>query len=350
MMTLSMLRSQPGAKRVAAGIVLGTLGLATGCTAALKPGAIGTLTPVASSHTTPAKSRFAATADHDLDDAVASARTPWRLPAARSREVALTWNGTLIVAGGLASSGTTSSILLIDPTTGAVSEAGHLAVATHDAAGAILSGAAYVFGGGAAATIDAVQRFVPGGDAVVVGHLPEPRSDLSVVVAGNEAFLVGGYDGTRWLPGILATSDGKRFRRAGTLAVPVRYAAVAAVGNALYVLGGAAQAGDVSDIQRMDLTTGVVQVVGHLPAPLSHATAGVIDEKVFVFGGRRGDLRQSTVFRFDPATNAVVPAGTLPFALSDYGASTIDGRTFLVGGETPALTNDIVVLRRQNAA
>ena len=281
--------------------------------------------------------------------ALAAARTAWHLPASRSREVTLDWSGSLIVAGGLESSGTTTSILLVDPSTGMMRPAGSLAVATHDAAGAVIGGAAFVFGGGDATTIDAVQRFVPGANARVVAHLPEPRSDLSVAAGATETYLVGGYDGTHWVASVLATSDGIRFRRAGTLAVPVRYAAVAVSGGALYVFGGVGTAGDVDAIQRLDLASGTMRVVGHLPAPLSHATAESIDSTVYILGGRHGDTRQRSVFRFDPAAGAVAAAGTLPFAVSDAGSATIDDHTFIVGGETPGLTNTVLVLRREAA-
>ena len=43
--------------------------------------------------------------------------------------------------------------------------------------------------------------------------------------------MVGGYDGTILDPQVLATTDGRHFRVAARLPVPVRYAATAAVGR-----------------------------------------------------------------------------------------------------------------------
>jgi len=320
-----------------------SLAATSACTATPKPAALHSASPAAS------KTTAIAHPAPVTPIGLGAARTAWHLPAARSREVTLAWDGSLVVAGGLESSGTTSSILIIDPSTGAMRPAGRLAVATHDAAGAILQGAAFVFGGGDATTIDAVQRFVPGANARVVSHLPEPRSDLSVAVGPRETYLVGGYDGEHWVPTILATEDGITFRRAGTLAVPVRYAAVAVVDDQLYVFGGVGTDGDVDDIQRLDLASGAVRVVGRLPAPLSHAVAERIDSTIFIVGGRRGDTRQRTMFRYDPTSGAVAAAGALPFALSDTGCATIQDRAFVVGGETPELSSSVVVLRREAA-
>ena len=324
-------------------VLVACLAAATACTTSPKPAALHSASPAASKTTTKARPTRPATIG------LAAARTGWRLPVSRSREVALTWNGSLVIAGGLESSGTTSSILIVDPATGSMRSAGRLAVATHDAAGAVLRGAAFVFGGGNATTIDDVQRFVPGSDASVVSHLPEPRSDLSVAVGPREAYIVGGYDGTHWVASVLATSDGITFRRAGTLAVPVRYAAVAIVGNALYVFGGLGTDGDVDDIQRLDLTSGAVRIVGRLRAPLSHAIAEPIDSTVFILGGRHGDTRQRSVFRFDPVSASVAAAGTLPYPVSDTACATIQDRAFVVGGETPSLSSAVLVLRRETA-
>jgi hypothetical protein len=64
-------------------------------------------------------------------------------------EVALAQRGRLLVIGGLDSSGASSeSILALDPRTGDVRDRGALVQPTHDAAGAVLGGNAFVFGGG----------------------------------------------------------------------------------------------------------------------------------------------------------------------------------------------------------
>src|SRR5206468_1927515 len=55
-------------------------------------------------------------------------RTRLQLPAARSRAVALVFDSSILVCGGLASTGTTTgSIVRIDPRSGQVSRAGTLA-------------------------------------------------------------------------------------------------------------------------------------------------------------------------------------------------------------------------------
>ena len=50
--------------------------------------------------------------------------------------------------------------------------------------------------GGANDGVDAVQSVAPTGPATIVGHLPQPRSDLAAVKIGATVYLVGGYDGS----------------------------------------------------------------------------------------------------------------------------------------------------------
>src|SRR5204863_9118395 len=71
------------------------------------------------------------------------------LPIAVSRAVAVSSGGDVLVAGGLDSTGTsTDAIYRLDPTTDRLTRIGRLAEPTHDAAGAVLRGRLYVFGGG----------------------------------------------------------------------------------------------------------------------------------------------------------------------------------------------------------
>src|SRR5207237_892922 len=133
---------------------------------------------------------------------------------------------------------TTSAVSRLDPSTGALTPAGSLAEATHDAAGGVINQQQIVFGGGAQRVSNAVQELHPNGPATIVGHLPRPRADLGAVTIGSTVYLVGGYDGTNGTRDVLATTDGRAFRTVAVLPTAVRYPAVAAVDNTIYVFGG----------------------------------------------------------------------------------------------------------------
>ena len=266
-------------------------------------------------------------------------RAAYRLPAAISREVVLVRGRDLLIIGGITQQLTTTSrIIRLDPVTGRAARAGQLADPAHDAAGAILGGRPYLFGGGDQAELAAVQALRHRGTAAVVGQLPGPRSDLSSVTLGGTAYLVGGYDGTSWIGTVLATTNGAAFTRVATLPVPVRYAAVAGVGKRIWVFGGLTPAGPSRAIQRVNLATGKAAVVGRMPAPISAATAVTLTGRIFIAGGQvAGDGRarlvaSRAVLSYNPAGGRVTVVGRLPVAVTNAAAAVVGGTAFLVGG------------------
>jgi DNA-binding beta-propeller fold protein YncE len=266
---------------------------------------------------------------------------PYQLPAAVSREILLPAAGGLLVIGGLTRSGiSVSTVMSLDPVTGGTRPAGRLAQATHDAAGLLLGGRAFVLGGGIGTSVAAVQAFSPGTAATVTGAMNQARSDSEGVSAGSAGYVIGGYDGTQLNPEVLATRDGRHFRVAARLPVPVRYAATAAAGGLIWVFGGQTTAGRPTDvIQRIDPATGAATVAGHLPRPVQGAAALSLGGQVYVAGGAgTGD-----VLRFDPVTSRVSAAGELPVPVGYAAAAVTGGVGYLVGGEdngrpVPAVT------------
>ena len=262
---------------------------------------------------------------------------PYQLPWPIAREVVLARGGDLLIAGGLTQrSATTGAMFLLDPVTGRVRRAGLLARPTQDAAGALVSGQAYVFGGNAAASVADVQALSASGTTATAGQLPEPRSGASAVTLGGTAYLIGGYDGASLETPVLATTDGRRFRAVATLPVPVRYPAVAGVGKTIWVFGGQTPSGLTDAVQRVSLTTGRAAVVGHLPDPASGAVAFTLGGRVYVAGGRvqrgSGPVTSNGVLAFDPARDAVTAAGQLPVPAANAAVGVLAGTAYLIGG------------------
>jgi hypothetical protein len=259
----------------------------------------------------------------------------YQLPSGISREVVLPSGGNLLIIGGLNQRAvTTRSVTRLDPVTGRTAHAGQLAAASHDAAGAVLGGTPYLFGGGVAASLATVQSLRVKGTATVAGQLPGPRSDLSSVTLGGTAYLIGGYDGAAYAPAVLATANGTTFRTVARLPVPVRYAAVAGAGRDIYVFGGQTPAGPSRAIQRVNLATGRAAVVGRMPAPVTGATAFTLGGQIFIAGGHTGasPVPTRTVLAYDPARHSAAPAGTLPVPVSNAASAVIGGTAFVVGG------------------
>jgi N-acetylneuraminic acid mutarotase len=258
-----------------------------------------------------------------------------------------------VILGGLATGDvSTSRIVRVDPSAGQAQVSGQLAIAVHDSAGAQIHGEWFVFGGGSYSTVAEVQAWTAG-RATELGTLPDARSDLTTAVFDGTAYIVGGFDGTAMTPDILATTDGVTFREAGRLAVPVRYAAVAAAGGYLWVVGGVTSTSEggtaeTDAVQRFDPATGQTAVVGRLPQAMGHATGITLNGTAYVVGGRSGTVPSAAIWRIDPARATLLPAGNLPQALSDAGSVVVGNAAYIVGGEVTGPTaplSTVVVLR-----
>lgn len=191
----------------------------------------------------------------------------WRLPGPIAREAVSGTGGTTVtVAGGLLpGDGSTDAAYSLDLVTGRTLLLPRLAVPVHDTAGWRLGHAPVVIGGGNAAEQDAVQ-VLHRSRWRVAGRLPGARSDLVVVDADGQAWVLGGYDGRRAAESaILRSGDGVHWRSVGQLPVPVRYPAVAVVRGAILLFGGEANHVMQDAVQRIDLATGRARVVAHLP-------------------------------------------------------------------------------------
>ena len=270
----------------------------------------------------------------------------WRLPYAVAREaVAPVGSGRYVVAGGLVGGdSSTDRTLLVDPARGRVTAEASLPVPVHDTAGLAVRGHALVVGGGNASEQATVQARGSHGWSVA-GHLPQPRSDLTAALVGDQALVIGGYDGSSTaVPAILASRDARHWHRVGTLPLPVRYAAGAVVGQSVWLFGGERAGAEQRTVQEIG-PGGHARVVARLPRALGHASAVPLGGRILLVGGRTGpDSVTDRMWWFDPATRRFEPAGRLPRPLADS-AVIADGNTaWLVGGESPSVTDRVVRL------
>jgi outer membrane protein assembly factor BamB len=294
---------------------------------------------------------------------VVSAKLASPLPAPISGESAVAVPGGVVIIGGLDSSeNSASGVFRMDRTTGKLAPVGSLETPLHDAAAATLGDRVLVFGGGAATSSDAVEALpAPGGaassgaTATVVGHLPTPRSDLSAVTIGGDAYLLGGYDGHTPTASVLRTTDGSSFSEVGSLPVPARYIATTALAGRIYAFGGESADGAATDaIREIDPESGEARVVARLPEAVSHAAAVTLGGRVYVLGGEAGGAPVDSIWAFDPATGRTTPAGRLPIAVSNAAVATSGTTAYLIGGKGAggaSLRNVIAMrLRRVSAA
>jgi hypothetical protein len=155
------------------------------------------------------------------------------------------------------------------------------------------------------------------------------------VVANDGVYLFGGRDSSIRRAPIAPVLT---FSKVGELpaGAPVSGAAVAMVGNTIYLIGGFRADGAVTN--DVWSTGGLNPVAGWtrastLPMPLANAAAGVIGGDLYVFGGANGDQANARIFRANAATlNLWADVGVLPSAVSGAAFGIIDGVAYLFGG------------------
>lgn len=245
----------------------------------------------------------------------------FHLPAPVERAVAVSDGGRILIAGGLdAAQASTSGVFRLDPRTGKLTALGAVPDAFHDAAGALLHGSLFVFGGGASTSTSNVQRFdLATRRSSIAAHLPHPLSDLAAATIGGTVYLVGGYDGSVPRREIYATTDGVHFHVAALLPQGLRYAAVGVLAGKLVIAGGVSPTGTSDAVYSFDPAGGGVRRIGTLPVPVSAAAAVSLPTAVDVVGGGR-------VVSVDAA--GVRPVGTAPTVSN----AAVAGR-YLIGGD-----------------
>jgi hypothetical protein len=308
--------------RTIAGAILSASLVTSACTAGHKA-------MVGAAGSPPARSSVSAVMDLTIR------RAGFTLAAPIQRAVAVDRRGDVIIAGGLAASGTTvGGVFALDPSNGRLRSLGSLGLPVHDATGAMIGSSLFVFGGGSTSGSDLVQSFdLKTNKSAVAGHLPVALSDLGSASVGGRTYLIGGYDGRNPRREIYATTDGSRFRRVATLPAGLRYPAVASMGSTIFIAGGTTTRGPSADVLSFDTTNGRVRSVARLPKPVAHAAAFTLDGAVFVAGGTNGAGDPvSTVTRIDPSTGNMRAERPLPVPLSDMTVALWPDEVLLIGG------------------
>lgn len=307
-------------------LVLGACGGSSGATTTSKRG------KTASGHTRNAPAGPATFTFHHLYSLPAQLRDP---------AFASLGGGRFVLAGGLNAADVSTDEVWVAGLHG-VTARGTLPGAQHDAEGAGLAGAAYVFGGGNLSEYDHIFKINPAGPSVqTVGRLPTVASDVAVTATGGTAYIVGGYTGSSYLNTVVAYTPGRAPRVVGHLPVGLRYAAVTPgpIGQIL-VIGGSTPTGASRGVYIFNPATGHSRVLAHLRHPITHAGAVTVGGYAYLIGGRSdADTGQTAaIWSIDTATGALHAAGHLPAPTSDAAVLTVGGRVIVAGGLTPSGT------------
>lgn len=247
--------------------------------------------------------------------------------------------GDLASVGGYTGVYSVRDVNLVEPTARRLAL---LPVPTHDAAAGFLGPDLYVFGGGQSASYNTIVR-IHNGAAAVVAYLKRPLSDAVCVPYRDQGrdglLLTGGYDGQVFKRTVQFVSlvNGKlTFTNLFALPVGLRYPAVAAVGNQVFIAGGKEASGQLShQIYSWNGTGAQAHPAGRLPIGLEKAALYADSQYLVLVGGKDPAGKSlSAIDAIQRSTGKVRRIGTLPKPLADFGSAQHGHRLVIAGGTT----------------
>ena len=125
------------------------------------------------------------------------------------------------------------------------------------------------------------------------------------------------------------------WRSVPEMAIPRSELAAAAIGEAIYVVGGF---GGGTVLDRFDTVTQTWERLADVPADVNHPGVAVLDGKLHLAGGYQQTLEAfANHWAYDPATDSWEELAPLLEARGALGLVALDGRLYAVGGATVRL-------------
>jgi N-acetylneuraminic acid mutarotase len=164
--------------------------------------------------------------------------------------------------------------------------------------------------------------------------LPTPRAGLALAVYEGQLYAIGGEtsDGvvgsvTRYDP----QSDTWVAR--ASKPTPVTDARAALLGGRIFVPGGRAASGQVTDkVEVYDPESDSWTVATSLPDALSAYALTAFEGQLYLFGGWDGSRFVATTYAYDPVQDTWTTRASMLTARGYAGAVVADGKIFVVGG------------------
>lgn len=175
-----------------------------------------------------------------------------------------------------------------------------------------------------------------------------PKHHLSVTVANDAIYVLGGFDGILGQNGmpfvpvaVAYVLEGNTWRKLSAPPLARGGATAQAIQGKIYVTGGAPNEGEPSfdELDVYDIATDRWSTAAPLPTAREHVASCAIDGKLIVVGGWAGAQRAAVAKaeEYDPATNRWTALPDMSVPRGGLGATVIDGRCHVVGGEDWAL-------------
>lgn len=116
------------------------------------------------------------------------------------------------------------------------------------------------------------------------------------------------------------------------LPTPRMAAAVSSLGQSIYVIGGVAASGYISNVTECNLSSGSCRERTPLPTGTAGAAAAEMDGSLYVTGGRDNQAVLNRVVAYTPSVDAWVPKRALPTARWNHMSVAVGEKVYVFGG------------------
>jgi N-acetylneuraminic acid mutarotase len=206
---------------------------------------------------------------------------------------------------------------------------------------ATLNGEVFVVGGFDAArtVVELVDAYDPATDTWRrAARMPMPLHHPNVASARGRLYIVGGLEQATFTAiGVTFEYDpaGDRWSAANGQPPGTQRgaSAVAAIGDRIYVAGGARDGVAVTDFSAYDVVANVWHSLPALPVATEHTVGAAVDGLLYVIGGRAGGTLRDQVQIFDPAANRWTAGRPMPIARGGLMGAVVENRIHVIGGE-----------------
>src|SRR6266850_3044232 len=176
--------------------------------------------------------------------------------------------------------------------------------------------------------------------------MPTPRQSFAVAASGTRIYVIGGELAGMGTPGresaLVEVFDTvtETWRASGSpMPTSRKSSAAAAVGDAIYVIGGASLAapGGLTTVEAFYPAAAVWLPLSPMPTPRSGAAVAVLNDQICVFGGKSGGIEVATTECYNPDWDMWFdPMPSMPTARYSLGAGVIGEAVYAVGGAAAA--------------
>jgi len=185
------------------------------------------------------------------------------------------------------------------------------------------------------------QGYVYSGTGFTAGNqwntltpMTNSRFGAAVAAVGNQIFVMGGWDGVSAISKVVEMYDlqTKIWTRKTNMSTGTVYAASAVIGTLIHVMGGYNGSSALNTHLVYNTITDSWSQSTALTSPRSGCSAAVVSQKIYLIGGYYNGNALSTNQMFDPATNTWTIKTAMTTARTDFAIASLNDVIYTIGG------------------